>query len=544
MPVRLHEIPGLQSTRIHAAPMDGKAAAAPAAALGEIGQAFAGISAPFAKIATNIQEAANAEQLSKIRTGMDEARAKFLLDLGKDQDPASRLAKTQAFLQTQKQVIDTPGLPRASRDKLVPYVDEWASSTNISVARDAARLGQRKAKAAVDGEMYAAYQSNDPKRLRTAFDNGVHAGVRSPEEWTAVEADFNAKQKGDAAARHRDADPYHFIQQPTLTGNDAVDGNNLRKAHQLLNDRLNEAAGQFIDTLSGNDAPTPAAVERDYGDLPPAAVTQLQDILTRRADPAWQAEILTPAYQEKTIGRLYGMIGSYHLTSGVNTDAIQIRELISTLPEDSASRKEIEREFELVRNQRQKTYENFADWGRQQIRDAHAAGGFGSITRRQTTESAIKAGLLRSREKLESAGFTPESIQYISGKDAEGHTVETLSDGLRQRRFMERYPQRVDKRTPADPYVHAQFEAVQSGAPDIIQVDPVAQEKADRAAGAVLREFDDWARMSPAKLKDEQSVREAIARFRAPQAIRSAQDQILPPPPTPSAKSSTPSPSH
>ena len=361
MPVRLHEIPGFQSTRINAAPMDADAAAAPAAALGGIGQAFAGISAPFAKIATNIQEAANAEQLSKIRTGMDEARAKFLLDLEKDPDPGSRLAKTQGFLQKQKQVIDTPGLPRASRDKLVPYVDEWASGTNISVAKSAAELQVRRADTATHQELAAARGAKDLRRAHTVIDTRVSAGLTTPEQAIAEKEHARKTFENDAFNDRIAAAPAVYLADPIKSGDAILDERRTEFARAHLLTRTIEGGGEVLDQIYSENPISPSEVEMlsDAHGLRDEAKAELRAISESRATAAKRTVMDAEGNVPDLVGEATMLMSGYSSKGDrFDSDDIRINSLIRALPVDSPVRKELERELAAVRDGIPREYES------------------------------------------------------------------------------------------------------------------------------------------------------------------------------------------
>jgi hypothetical protein len=539
MAVRVFDIPGLQGTQINAAKMDPRAAGAPFAALGELGEAIAGISKPFAQIAGDLQHTENLRQQSELRTALDTQLTDFRIEIEKDPDPVSRMKRMDDFLAKSKSILDRPGLSPAVRNSMIGYHDQWASNARNQNALQAADLSQRRASQAFKNEQIAAFENNDIGRLRLAHNDAVAAGAALPEEWKGIEHDFNEKQRRDTAVRSIYENPAAFLDSnasPPEGGNLVEWENNRDLARQLLRRENVEATDKFQDMLSLGQITTPEQIDELFWDQRPAVIESYKADLAQRGDAAFKARAATPEYQDEVIGQVTSMLDSYRVDSdNFDEQFARMDSMVRSLPEGSGAKAELSRQMDRVRNGQIKTMESVADMARQSFVDVYKAQFFGTTLRRQSTQSAIDAGLLRDREKLKQAGFTDESLDYITGRDKDGKptdkAAEKLSDTDRLGRFRERYPQRIDKKTTKDPYLQRAFDAMQAGEGKVEWEDPEAKKTAERNLGEAIRKFDEWATLNPAKAKDDKEVMAKTYQLIAPFGVDNFKKALIPPVP-------------
>ena len=147
MPIRLPDIPGVGATPIGAPTASANAIGAPAVALGNVAQAIAGVSSELHDTAVQIQKLENHRRASEFRQETASQLAALNLELQKDPDPASRIARTKDFLDSRSAQIVSGDLPPALQADLSDWFGNFATRSHIAAAEDAARIEARAAKA-------------------------------------------------------------------------------------------------------------------------------------------------------------------------------------------------------------------------------------------------------------------------------------------------------------------------------------------------------------------------------------------------------------
>jgi hypothetical protein len=168
------------------------------------------------------------------------------------------------------------------------------------------------------------------------------------------------------------------------------------------------------------------------------------------------------------------------------------------------------------------------------LQDDYERGFFGQVRQQQSTGAAIDAGLLRDRDKLKAAGFNDESLEYITGKNAKGDYTsdgEKLTDTERRKRFAEKYPQRIDKKTVENPFIQSSFDAIQRGSSVVSWTDAQAEQRAQQTYGKVRADLEDWAKLNPEDAKDPEKLAKKIHALTKPFGARNASASIISPPP-------------
>lgn len=155
-----------------------------ATAIGQVSDAFTGISRDIAR-------ADNARKESEFRQSLAKDYADLQLEIQQINDPAERLAKTNAFLAARKDIAGQPDFPPVLQEKLRGYFDNFATEAQIRGAQDAAELTQKRARLALANEIDTAVQYNDPTAFQTAVSTAQDAGLIFPEDVDRLTQDFD-----------------------------------------------------------------------------------------------------------------------------------------------------------------------------------------------------------------------------------------------------------------------------------------------------------------------------------------------------------------
>lgn len=485
MPVRVPQIPGLNPTRIGAAPVNPAAAAAPARALGSLAGAIANVSEPFEQIADRVQSATNARQVSEARNQLDQNRADFLIELDRETDPQKRLAMVPDFLQGQKGIIENPELAPIVRDQLIPYFDNWATDLRNQTTVDAAQLEARRAGLAIQNELNSAYQTNNPDRLEGALGTAVEAGLMLPEEADKERANFNDKQRLDAIDREIHADPGAWLDahpHPTAEDNLTEYNHQKRLATTLVRQDTAETTDQVLDLMAQGKIRDVEHLEELTGNLRPAAQDQLKVAFARRQSENYEALRRTPDFQNQVTGQVRAALRDYDANpADFDSNYVAIAGLIDDLP-TGPTKTELSRILRQKRDEQFEQLETNADRAHDALGKAWDAGRFGTFSGTFSATAAIDAGLLEDPVKLRAAGFSEEQIEEITDED--------LSRTARTALFRREYAQRPNPDSYLAPLTGASYQAIAEGESKIAHVDPVAQAAAEARYGEATRALD------------------------------------------------------
>lgn len=486
MPVRVPQIPNAAPTRINAAPMSGRAAAAPAAALGNVAQAIAGVAQPFEQIAERVQRADNLRVLSATRNDLDERRTQHLIELERVNDPAERLRLTDDFLQQAKGLAENPEHPPAVRDQLVPYFDNWATSTRNQVAANAARLADQRARLALENELTNAMEAGDPVRYGTALAQATEAGVILPEQRDKFQTTYDKRQQEKQTFADIHTDPRAWMEanpQPTdPTELDKWAPLN-RMARAKLREEAGDAAEQFDNLMAMDKLTSPEEIDQLFADQSPAVRATMKEALARKNDVATEAQRTSAPYQEALAGDIAELIELYSPTGEqFDADFVEISTRIAEL-NPGPLKNEFTSQLEAIRTGKTKEIRTAQDSAFKHLDQAFADHKFGAWMSGQSTASAVDAGLLNDPTKLAAAGFTEEQIKKL--------TKSNLSRTDRTRLFRQLFDKRTEKST-LDPYATAAMQAIVAGETSFDYLDQdkhAAAKKAHGRARTALAEF-------------------------------------------------------
>ena len=180
--IRLPDIPNLSPQPIDAPAMRTGAAAAPAAALGQLAESIASVSDQFHDHAIKLQRIDNARILSEKRRALADSYATFQNDLAADPDPTSRIDKTRSFFATARDQLTTGELPPETQAALEDHFENFATQAVIRQAEDSLRLGVQRGRMALQNDLDAAIRAGDPAMAAASLAEHEAAGTIMPEE--------------------------------------------------------------------------------------------------------------------------------------------------------------------------------------------------------------------------------------------------------------------------------------------------------------------------------------------------------------------------
>jgi len=205
--IRLAEIPGLSGTALGLATPSAAAIAAPAVALGHLGQSIADVAKPFAQVALKVQAAENATRESNLRTSLNEGYSQLTIDLARDPDPQSHLDRVNSYLQQQAAAFQDPDLPPVSRQRLEDHFASFASTARIRTAESAATLSTKRAGLALKNELDGAKRTGNQAQFDDAISTGIDSGLLLPEHVDPLQQQFRSDNLFRDLVKTIDADP-------------------------------------------------------------------------------------------------------------------------------------------------------------------------------------------------------------------------------------------------------------------------------------------------------------------------------------------------
>jgi len=546
--IRALEIPGLQGTQVNAPQVSPSAAAAPAAALGSVAAAIGGVSDTFAGIADRIQKFENAHSESTIRNEWLTGYAKVTLENDKDNDPESRLRRTQDYLQQQKATLDRPNLSPVVRDRLNIYYDDFAGRANIDTADKAARLSMERATQAIANGIEASERAGNLAGVEREVKTGVDEGIFTPEKGAKIIEDSKQTIRRNSLLTEAANDPAGYLDR---YGKEKPEGiNDLEHLDQLATARralaleTSNASEKILDGIITGNITTPKQIDELTPGLRPAAKESLKNHLAERANKQTRALKQSPAYQASAVAKVQQMLDAWTVDNdGYDEAYVEMARIVRDLP-PGAVRDELTRNLEQSRSGQVKVIETAADYHRQSLTDLHAAGAFGTGLKEQPVEKILADGILRDPAKLQRRGFTAEQAAVITSAEVDKkqlqaagipkETAEKLagkvdSEARRVTLFRELSKTRAGFDQSTD-YERAALDAIQKGDTGLIQFpDLAAREKSRRAYGLAKTKLEDWLKRNPNAT--EEQGREALLRITGETAIPGMVDQILEAPP-------------
>ena len=324
--IQIPNTPALQQTTVGMPNLDESAAAAPVRALGPLAQGIAALGEHFQAVAVKTQGIENARMESEARNKLATDYSQFQLDLQSEQDPAQRLAKTQAFLATAKGGLVTSDMPPVVRERLALHADEFSDHASIAAGADAAALAEKRGDEAANNEIETSITAGNAAGAHAAIDRLAASGHKTPEELEAM------RHKVDYHLQYQDVQ--RAVMSDPLAGETLVNNPDFLKTHDRLTPeaqmtlqreakmRVREKTADMVATLQDGmaspDGVTPpyiatqAQIYEIGAGLHPAVLQELSGQLSRSQSLAEQARRATPEYQDLTAGQVSAAIASYN----------------------------------------------------------------------------------------------------------------------------------------------------------------------------------------------------------------------------------------
>lgn len=498
MPVQITQIPNFQGQAINA---PGMSANDPGAqALGNLAQSISGVSEAFAGHAQQIQKIENARIISENRQNLAKSYAEFQIENQKVSDPDQRIAKTDAFLSSQKAKFDQPGFSPYVKATLTDHYDEFATRAFISSREDAANLSAKRAGLALSNELETAVLNNDTIGHTRALDTAQEAGILLPEQRKTEEMRFAKITKDRAIVDSIMDDPDLWLQyNPSpQQGQAPAEWEKYRSfAKSKFREETADTVKKIQEGIASRAITTTEQIDQLAGNLRPTSLAILYNDLAQQTNEDHQAKLRAPEYQAQLIGQASAMLKSYD-PNGEDFDSgyVAVDSVIRQLP-PSAIRDELNKQLDAKRNDEEKLIKTHADQAQAAINDhfdrleKQVPTRIPLIATEITTTRAINDGFLRDKTKLPTLGFTEDQAEEIIGEEDD-------TDAERKARFIKLASQRKGT-SNADGLTTATAEAILNGSDKIIIKNPEAEgqrileeTKLRTQRGKALRELTDF----------------------------------------------------
>lgn len=518
MPIRIPEVPQLAPVNPGMPRVDPRAAAMPAAALGDLAQGIASISRPFAEIAGRIQDAENARQLSEARTALDRARTDHFIRLQTITDPAEHLRLTDEFLQQSRGIIDRPDLAPAVRDRLVPWHDAWATDTRNNVAARAAEMSLSRARMAAENEAESHVTAGRYDDAIAVYRAEADAGRIYPEAAAKAERQISETARRDSEMREVYDDPHAW-----RTGNPKPgEGEDIswwaskdRAARAAIAQQDFDAAERIFDGIEKGSVKSMADVEAATEDLADSTRRSIRRAAGNYLSEKLEAARNDPAFVNSVTGRAAREIaGLDPLAEDFTARAIDIAGMIRTLPA-GAARDSLDADLRAVKSARRMEVKDLSDLAQQNLVEAFRS----AQPAAQKTQTFIDQGLLGARKKLRMMGFSKDQVAKI--------VAGNLSANARAEMFRRLWAVRAEAdKALADSFEFKVGEAFANRKTTVGGPSPMESVRMDRALGAAIANFRTWARNNPSQLNNPTAVDAAIAESIDPAALDEVIDAL------------------
>ena len=445
--IQIPETPGLQQTPVGMPTLDENAAAAPVRALGPLAQGLSALGEHFQGVAVKAQNIENARMESEARNKLATDYSQFQLGLQSDQDPASRIQKTQAFLSGAKNSLVTADMPPVVRERLGLHIGEFSAHASIQAGADAASLAEKRADEAANNEIETGINAQNRGMVYGAIDRLAAAGHKTPEEIAAMRQKANYHLDYRAAVTDLQADPLQaqanasdpkFLERyKTLTPEAQMALQ--RHAREMTHEKTLDLISQVHDGIATGYISEPAQVNEIGFGLHPSVLAELSNEVVKNQNFEEQARRATPEYQDATVGQITRMLADYQpAEKGYDAAFTRMDGLVRSLPSGSAVRTELEENIKAARSSGLSAIKTERDTVQKQamgsIDDAAKAGHFGNLnatgTKKLEVATFLDAGFLRDAAKVGAHGFGDAQAALISDPPAAIKAKDLMAAGL------------------------------------------------------------------------------------------------------------------
>lgn len=522
------------------------AAAAPYNAAQQVGETIQGLGEKGMDVIVQHQRVDNLRQANELELKANELYSQFQQETFNDPDPKTVPERWMKRLEDFKKQNLPESLAPEQQAMIGERFAQFASTSTANIAKSAFSENIRQSKISSGNIIEQSLKMGTPSRALGEIDNMEAARIVSKPEAEQLRMSVQEKFEIQSVEQAAAVDPLGVIAELDGKGDDGtwsnysnLDLNQRARLKEVAKANYRQLLGEVGDAIengmSDGTITKPEQIDRmAAGILSPSVVEKYKIKLAERAidDPAKKFERAQPSYQHGVVGQVSAMLANYNVeTEDFDEKYVEMDSLVRTLP-PGAAKDELSRQISQARSGQVDARKKAADMGREDMKQLYKGGWFGNPVKEQAASTAVKSGLLRDRDKLAQAGFTEESLEYITGKNTDGKYTEKggkLSDAERERRFLEKYPQRTSPKDIKDPFLKNAFDALQKGESQISWTDANEEAKARQSFGKAITEFEEWSALNPEATEKE--VTEKVYSLSAPTGLKNARSIMIPPPP-------------
>jgi hypothetical protein len=534
-PIRIPDTPDLARTNSAPPTMDGRSPIADS--IGNLAKSIGGIAATFAAKAEQIDKVDQAGKESEVHNQLAEAYAKHQQDLARDPDPASHLTKTNAFIDSQRELLKRDGLSETTRQRLNLWYGDFSTKAKIDAGERAARLTNQRAGLQFSNEFKAAKTAGDRTAYQDTRQRALDAGLLLPEKADALDQDFEQTVRHNESLADIASDPNAWLQEnpadKPAPGYDMGSWSNLQShAKQQLRAVTYDVTGKIQDGIVSGNITTPEQIDQLTPELRPAAREELKTALFQQLSAADKAARATPEYQAQTVGKVSALLADYTPASdSFDSDFVKIDSLTRTLP-PGAVRDELERRVKDVREGKQTEIKTHADSANAALDAAFKAGRFGQPgdgTAEMPVARVINDGFLTDKTKLLSLGLTEDQVNAVASKEKDSERLAAF------RALAPAWSQRQN--ITADGFTAAAAEAilneqtqVKYQSPEAIRTSAIGKVEAQMKFGRAKTQLAEWIKVNPNASATE--IDDQVFKIAGAETRRALQSGIFDPRPT------------
>jgi len=464
---------------------DASAAMAPGMALRSVAEGVTDVAAQLEAHNARILEVENARAITEIKTKARTAYANFQASLTEDHDYRTYQEKWESTMGQLRAEIDKGEYSGLVRDQASIFLEDFAGDTRIGVAAAMQRKAVERGKLAFSNAFQSTVDGYNPMAgppsMAPVEELLADQAWMLPEEKDMYRQKFQDAASAKARIAEIHADPEDWMERHQDAGDmDISQWYAMRQtAKELIGQRAVEAAMEAQDMIALGQLTNPDDVDDVFANLRPSARERIKEQIIKRNSAIEQAGVEAkrnnPEYQQELVGTLIERIKGYDPDlNDFDAELVDIQMMIGEVRE-APIREELEAQLARIRGTEETEIRTAQDLVLDQLDDAFDAKKIGIFTAGQSVDSAIAAGLLEDRAKLEAAGFSPEQVEEL--------TAVGLAGTKRKALFQRLWPRRPGNSAALPPYEQAAFEAIASGKEKFETIDEAALAKARQAHG-------------------------------------------------------------
>lgn len=484
------QLPG--KSLIEAYPTGGEvsmsAAAAPARALAQVGNAIQGLGEQGLQMVEEHHKVDNLRMANEMELRANELYSQFQVDTANDNDPKTLPARWTKTLQDFSSQNIGKNLTPAQKAVIGERFSQFASNTTINVAKNAFQENVRQSKLSSSNIIEQSLRMGMPERGMSEIDSMVGARIITAAEGETLRMDYQQKTETNQVEAMAKLDPMGTQEQ--LDAKDAsggwtnfknLDPNSRARMSKMTQGYAREAMSDAVDhandSMADGSITTPEQLKAKVGGLvPPRVLEHLQGELAKRWDAATIAERAQPAYQEKVVGEMSAMLSGFNPEDPeYDKKFVEMSSLVSTLP-SGAVKETLNSQLKNARKgpADDKTY---GEYVLRQMDERNSA-----VKRVEPDKIKVldlaKAGYLKDEPKSMRQGFSASQAKKI--KDAADESPEAG-----QKMFNDLWKDRPNGSLQASEFEIATGKALRMGNATVDWNDPTSETAAMTANNAI-----------------------------------------------------------